>query len=229
MWQTKSRFSERPNTVHEHLDSRCLGERSSIAYPEVFFVRRNEFAVTGSLSIPSCCFISDDQNIPFRVPRWPTQAPQKVRWKDSYRPLATLRTAVVILLLPVFFLTHKGINKKQQQTEKKTHLDIFSLKSEFESTLVCHCFNMFQLPFYARHQFQEERPEGGFAHAAPPISRHRAGRLQGSCLGSWNWEKVWHLLRESCSFFCFDKRFIYVINWELYICCFIAWNKAWFW
>jgi hypothetical protein len=52
-------------------------------------------------------------------------------------------------------------------------------------------------------------------------------------LDSWNWEKVWHL-KGIMFFFWFDKRFIYVINWELYIyniyiCCFIAWNKAWFW
>jgi hypothetical protein len=35
-------------------------------------------------------------------------------------------------------------------------------------------------------------------------------------LDSWNWEKVWHL-KGIMFFFWFDKRFIYVINWELYI------------
>ena len=33
----------------------------------------------------------------------------------------------------------------------------------------------------SKRSFQDERPEGGFAHAAPPISRHGAGGLQGSC------------------------------------------------
>lgn len=69
MWQTESRFSERPHTVHEHLDSRCLGERSSIAYPEISFVRRNEFAVTGCLSIPSRTTLTDSSSSEGEVKR----------------------------------------------------------------------------------------------------------------------------------------------------------------
>lgn len=63
-----------------------------------------------------------------------------------------------------------------------------------------HYLPLFPLPFYACHQFQEERPEGGFAHAAPPISRHRAGRLQGSCLDELGTGKRCDISRESYGF-----------------------------